>query len=174
MATETERKFLVDRGFAPHMHATETLVIRQSYMPARRGLVVRLRETLRCGHPLETLPDLPMEAPYEHELETKMRRTGMTNEGERMTLPAAMYHSLRQGAGPEVVKLRHLVPHGGRTWEVDVYVCGDPRMPMTAEVEFDDEADSSSIDVPAWAIVEVTGDPAYSNERIARQLEEMS
>lgn len=174
MATETERKFLVDRGFVAHLHAAETLVIRQSYIPARQGLVVRLRETLRCGRPLERLSDLPDDARYEHELETKMRRTGMSNEGERVALTAAMYHSLRQGAGPEIVKLRHLVPHGGRTWEVDVYVGGDPKMPMTAEIEFEDEADSPSIDVPVWAAVEVTGDPAYSNEQIARRLEGVS
>ncbi|MBX9793044.1 MAG: hypothetical protein K2Y02_01960 [Burkholderiaceae bacterium] len=171
MATETERRFLVDPSFDPPGAATSTLVIRQSYLPAANGLVVRLRETLRPGRVVTTHDMAPKDvASAMHEMETKRRLTGMTNEGERMSLTEAMYRSLRLGAGPEIVKLRHLVPHAGRTWEVDVYVAGNPDIPRIAEVEFDDERESDGIALPDWVTTEVTGDARYSNEGIAASM----
>lgn len=172
MPKETERRFLPAPDFDPAAIATETLVIRQSYINVGQGLVVRLRETLQPGTVTHTAE---IEKPGNHrivyDLETKRRETDMTNSGERQVLHKGMYHSLRTIAGPEIVKLRHLVPHGGRTWEVDVYVRGRTDVPMIAEIEFDEEADSNNISIPEWAGTEVTGDRRYSNESIAASME---
>lgn len=171
MAKEIERRFIPQSDFDPASLASETLIIRQSYLPIAGDMILRLRETIKTGVVLRSdhVPE-EVEAHIVYDMETKLRETAMTNEGERQELMEGMYRSLRKAAGPEIVKLRHLVMHDGRTWEVDQYVFGDPAIPMIAEIEFDDESEAHLVELPSWAGKEVTGEHQYSNERIAARM----
>ena len=77
------------------------------------------------------------------------------------------HHCLRA----ELTKTRHFVPHGPRTWVVDVYK-GILAGVILAEVELPTE--TTSFERPAWIGLEVTGDPDYKkinmvNARIERR-----
>ena len=61
-------------------------------------------------------------------------------------------------------KVRHLVEHGGLTWEVDVFE-GDNAGLVIAEVELQHE--SQAIARPTWVGREITSDGRYSNSRLA-------
>jgi adenylate cyclase len=68
-------------------------------------------------------------------------------------------------AGGTVVKVRHLVPFAGRTWEVDVF--GGENAPLVvAEVEL--ERIDAIVALPPWIGAEVTDDPRYTNAALAR------
>ena len=69
--------------------------------------------------------------------------------------------------GPVIEKLRHCVLHDGRTWSVDVHT-GRLAHVVLAEVELSYETER--LDIPAWVGREVTHDPAYKKEALARQL----
>ena len=69
-------------------------------------------------------------------------------------------------AQPNVVeKTRYLVPHGGLTWEVDVFAGAHAGLVM-AEVEL--ETADQAIDLPDWAGHEVSHDDRYANASLAR------
>jgi adenylate cyclase len=53
------------------------------------------------------------------------------------------------------------------TIELDVYG-GDLEGLVVAEVEFASEEDADAFDPPAWLGREVTDDPRYKNQRLAR------
>ncbi|WP_211864455.1 CYTH domain-containing protein [Neoroseomonas soli] len=65
--------------------------------------------------------------------------------------------------GPIVEKTRHLVPHDGLTWEVDVYH-GLLAGTVYAEVEL--AAETQHVTLPGWVGQEVTGDPRHSKRAI--------
>lgn len=66
--------------------------------------------------------------------------------------------------GGVVQKRRHLVEHGGLTWEIDEFD-GDNAGLVVAEVELD--AEDARIDMPAWAGREVTHLARYYNLNLA-------
>ncbi|MBB4211703.1 hypothetical protein CCR85_08445 [Rhodothalassium salexigens] len=61
---------------------------------------------------------------------------------------------------PPIEKHRHLVDHGGHTWEVDVFAGANAGL-VLAEVELD--AADAALDLPAWVGPEVTDDPRFAN-----------
>jgi adenylate cyclase len=65
-----------------------------------------------------------------------------------------------------LVKVRHLVPLGELTAELDRYEGGLEGL-QVAEVEFESEAAADSFEPPGWFGDEVTGDERYLNERLA-------
>lgn len=64
---------------------------------------------------------------------------------------------------PQIDKTRHLVPHAGRTFEVDVFH-GDNEGLTLAEVELAYEEEK--VELPPWIGMEVTGDLRYFNARL--------
>ncbi|MBV9661948.1 MAG: hypothetical protein JO337_12400 [Acidimicrobiales bacterium] len=64
----------------------------------------------------------------------------------------------------EIRKTRYLVPLGGRHFEVDVY-SGRHEGLVIAEVELDSPDDP--VDLPAWVVEEVTGDPRWTNAALS-------
>ncbi len=71
--------------------------------------------------------------------------------------------------GKRLRKTRYDIPwHGGRTVELDVYA-GRLEGLWVAEVEFDDEASARAFKPPGFFGREITGDPAYRNEKLARE-----
>ncbi len=145
--TEVERKFLVDRlpddldsGAAQH--------IAQGYL-ARGDVEVRLRRlddrtllTIKAGDGLVRAEE---EIAIERE---RFDRLWPLTEGRR------------------VEKVRHRIPAGGRTIELDVFGGANEGL-LLAEVEFPSEADAEGWSGPEWLGDEVTGDPAYQNASLA-------
>lgn len=71
--------------------------------------------------------------------------------------------------GKRLRKTRYNIPwHDGRTVELDVYADGLEGL-WVAEVEFDDEASAHAFEPPEFFGREITGDPAYRNEKLARE-----
>jgi adenylate cyclase len=66
--------------------------------------------------------------------------------------------------GPVIDKVRHLIPVGGHTWELDVFA-GDNTGLVMAEVEL--AAADEPFDVPTWAGVEVSNDERFYNVNLA-------
>lgn len=66
--------------------------------------------------------------------------------------------------GPVLEKIRYLVDHAGRTWEVDVFAGANAGLVM-AEIEL--ESEDADISLPPWIGREVTDDPRYYNSALA-------
>jgi adenylate cyclase len=64
---------------------------------------------------------------------------------------------------PLVEKVRHAIPLGGLTWEVDEFEGANQGL-IVAECELSSE--DQRIDLPAWIGQEVTGDPRYFNSNL--------
>lgn len=62
-----------------------------------------------------------------------------------------------------IEKARHSVPHGGLTWEIDVFG-GALEGIVLAEIELEDEAQAFAR--PDWLGEEVTGDPRFRLSRL--------
>jgi CYTH domain-containing protein len=142
MALEIERKFLVrDDGW--RSQATRQQNIRDGLIARVDGRKVRVRI---CDQRAT--------------LTVKSRTGGLANAEFEYEIPLAdaeemmAHHCLRAG----LIKTRYFVPHGGHTWQVDVYA-GMLAGVVLAEVELPSE--TTEVALPAWVGREVTGDPAY-------------
>lgn len=91
---------------------------------------------------------------------------GLTRQEFEYAIPLAEAEemaALRQGAVLE--KVRFLVPHAGREWEVDVYA-GENAGLILAEIEL--ESETAEFVPPGWLGTEVTGDARYYASRLSR------
>jgi adenylate cyclase len=66
--------------------------------------------------------------------------------------------------GSLVEKIRYVIVHEGRTWEVDEFL-GENQGLVVAEIELTRE--DESFEKPSWAAREVTEDPRYYNSSLA-------
>ena len=66
---------------------------------------------------------------------------------------------------PLIEKTRHLVEHGGLTWEIDEFRGHNAGL-LVAEVELESETQEPAL--PAWVGREVTDDPRYLNANLVR------
>lgn len=148
MGFEIERKFLVlDRSW--ERAAVRAIPIRQAYLRAddKASIRVRIRGDGRAAITIKSSA-------------VELRR--LEFEYDIPTLEAESLIALREGAVIE--KVRHIVPHEGLTWEVDVFE-GDNAGLCVAEVELSEI--SQHVPKPAWAGREVTGDARYYNGSLA-------
>ncbi|MDP3897780.1 MAG: CYTH domain-containing protein [Mesorhizobium sp.] len=148
MAKEIERKFLV-LGTAWQADVTARVSIRQAYLT--RGDAVSLRVRIVDGERAALTIKSPTPAAVRSEFE--------------YAIPLAdALDMLELRAGAIVEKIRHIVPFGGRSWEIDVF-SGVHRGLVLAEIELPDA--DAAFERPAWLGAEVTGDPAYYNSGLA-------
>jgi adenylate cyclase len=144
MAFEIERKFLV-RSDEWRSEVSKRIAIRQAYLATEGNASVRVRirdnleATLSVKSRSTTLRRLELEYPVP------------VIEAEAMI-------GLRHGAVIE--KVRHLVPHGDLTFEVDVFA-GENEGLVIAEIELRDELQQFAL--PDWIGAEITGQPDYYN-----------
>ncbi|MDP9228892.1 MAG: adenylate cyclase [Actinomycetota bacterium] len=144
---EIERKFRPAE--APDLEGDDGEQIEQGYLALGPGGEVRLRR--KGGSPLLTV---------------KMG-SGLVREEVEIELSPEQFDALWPlTEGRRLRKRRYLLPLGRRRVELDVYE-GDLDGLLTAELEFDDEAEATSFEPPAWLGVEVTGDERFLNERLA-------
>ncbi len=144
---EIEHKFLVrDRSVLDGVPGT---TYRQGYLSTDPERTVRVRQA--GSHAFLTIKGISEGAARaEFEYEIPMA------DAERL---------LALCEPPLIEKSRHLVEHGGFTWEIDVFA-GDNAGLIVAEVEL--PARDTLVEVPAWAGDEVTLDLRYQNANLVR------
>jgi adenylate cyclase len=150
MSMEIERKFLVAQ--APDIEAANRAEIEQGYLAlgdSEGRAEVRLR---RKG---------------DQRLLTVKGGSGRTRTEEELELDRERFESLWPlTEGLRVAKTRHLIPHGERQIELDLYR-GELDGLAIAEVEFPDEESADAFEQPEWLGEEVTGDERYLNATLA-------
>lgn len=148
MGTEIERKFLVvdDTWRVAAVSATQLV---QGYL----GRVEQCSVRVRTGGGKAFL-------------NIKGRTVGVQRAEYEYAIPVAdAQEMLETLCGTRVVaKTRHIVPFGGRDWEVDVFEGHNAGL-VVAEVELD-SADAS-FETPTWAGEEVSHDTRYYNAALA-------
>jgi adenylate cyclase len=147
MATETERKFLVDDPSEAIVGTTGDS-IDQGYLAIDGEIQVRVR---RRGD--------------DYTLTVK-RGGGQSRFEEEIEISDDQFASLWElTQRRRLVKRRHVIDLGDEV-EVDVYADQLDGL-VIAEVEFDSEADADRFEPPAWFGREVTGEVKYSNVNLA-------
>ncbi len=147
MGIEIERKFLV-REDAWRAGVTAVRSLRQGYLAIDGGNTARVRtDGLRAW------------------ITIKGRTQGISRAEFEYEVPLADAEGLLALCGERLVeKRRHLVPHEGRTWEVDEFFGANAGL-VLAEIELA-EADEW-VTLPPWLGQEVSADPRYTNARLA-------
>jgi adenylate cyclase len=149
---EIERKFLVAEQ--PDLEGSEGVELEQGYLAVsdgRGGAEVRLRRK------------------QDERLLTVKAGSGRTRNEEEIALDTDRFESLWPlTEGRRVAKTRHVIPHGEREIELDVYG-GELDGLIVAEVEFPDEATADAFEAPAWFGEEVTGNQKYLNASLATE-----
>ena len=149
MATEIERKFLVV-GDSWRGSVVGSSALRQGYLSANSKATVRIR-ILDDARAVLTL---------------KGPTVGISRTEFEYDVPLEEGLALLEMARPNVVeKRRYLVPHGGLTWEVDVFEGVHLGLVM-AEVEL--SSADQQVDLPGWAGREVSLDDRYANASLSR------
>ena len=146
MATEIERKFLVDVSrMGPLVDGIEML---QGYIPTRDRTAVRVR---LAGN--EAWLTLKGES-----------RGAARSEFEYPVPPEDARRMIEEFcAGKVISKTRHRVEFEGYVWEVDIFA-GDNAGLVLAEVELSREDECPPL--PPWAGREVTADSRYFNSAL--------
>jgi CHAD domain-containing protein/CYTH domain-containing protein len=149
---ETERKFLL-RQLPETAQEVPVVEIEQGWLPGTR-VVERWRKVRASGEPIC--------------YRTVKSGQGLTRvELEEKTSRELFEHIWPLTEGRRVVKRRRRIPAEGVTWEIDEFL---DRELVLAEVELPSE--EAMVEVPEWlkpyVVREVTGDPEYSNRKLAR------
>jgi len=97
----------------------------------------------------------------------KGRRSGCSRLEHETPVPLGSARALLSRIPPQMTvrKTRYAIDVAGLTWEVDVFAGLNTGL-ILAEVEID--RPDQPITLPDWVCHEVTGDPRYSNSRLAR------
>ncbi|HZT49812.1 MAG TPA: CYTH domain-containing protein [Hyphomicrobiaceae bacterium] len=150
MSFEIERKFLV-AGDGWRAQVKDRIALRQAYLTFDGKASIRVRIRDNDGATL-TIKSRGAE------------RRRLELEYPVPVLEAEALIALRRGSVIE--KVRHLVPHAGATWEVDVFD-GENSGLVIAEIELRDE--HQIVELPPWVGPEVTGQPQYYNSSLAQR-----
>lgn len=148
MGIEIERKFLVaGDGWRDLVTATQQL--RQGYLTAGGGVVVRVRTVDdRIGY-----------------LTVKAGGSALARAEFEYEIPIAdARQMLGYSRGTQVEKIRHTLDLAGGDWVIDEFQ-GRHAGLRIAEVEL--QSDTAPLELPDWIGDEVTGDPQYYNSSLA-------
>jgi len=150
MQHEIERKFLVAND-AWRAGADAGHRLRQAYLAETGQVAIRVRVVDGSSAVLTIKSAAP----------------GVSREEYEYPIPPSDADALIElGGGSVLDKTRFRVPHGGRTWEVDVY-SGENESLVVAEVEIEDAA--ARVEPPPWVGREVTDDPRYYAASLAKR-----
>ena len=148
MAVEIERKFLIKNdSWKEAVH--KSLICKQGYLVSDRDKTVRIRI---MGEKAFLTIKGPTEGISRSEFEYEIP----------MTDAAGM---LRLCSDLPVEKTRHLIEHGGMTWELDVFEAANRGLIM-AEIEL--KSEDQPFDLPQWAGEEVSGEERYFNGYLSK------
>lgn len=149
MGVEVERKFLVvDDSWRAEV--TKATRIVQGYLARTGRVTLRVRVKGEAGF-----------------VTIKGETRGISRSEFEYPIPLADARAMLDGLadGPVVDKVRHLVPVGGHTWEVDVFEGANAPLVM-AEVELGDP--DEPFELPSWAGQDVSDDARYYNANLAQ------
>ena len=149
MGVEVERKFLVvDDSWRAEV--TKATRIVQGYLARTGRVTLRVRVKGEAGF-----------------VTIKGETRGISRSEFEYPIPPADARAMLDGLadGPVVDKVRHLVPVGGHTWEVDVFEGANAPLVM-AEVELGDP--DEPFELPSWAGQDVSDDARYYNANLAQ------
>ena len=151
MAEEIERKFVLP-GPPPWLAGCRREAVEQGYLVvADDGAEARVR---RIG---------------DHTVLTAKRGGGLHRREVEVEISEEQFEALRPlTEGRRITKVRHYVPAGEGTIEVDVYGGGLEGL-VIAEIEFESEEAGAAFEPPQWMGQEVTGDRRYSNAALAAE-----
>jgi CYTH domain-containing protein len=146
MASEIERKFLVNRELWPAQD--KGVLYRQGYLSVERERTVRVRIAGR--HAFITI---------------KGETRGVERLEFEYEIPVADATVMLDQLclRPLIEKTRFKVDVGGHVWEVDEFH-GDNEGLLLAEIEL--AASDQKFEMPPWAGTEVSGDPRYFNSNL--------
>jgi adenylate cyclase len=148
MGVEIERKFLV-RGGAWRRAVERSTRMVQGYLGGDR-CSVRVR--------------VEADAAF---LNVKSKTLGAKRSEYEVPLPLADAQAmLDEFCSARVEKVRHVVPHGGRRWEVDEFL-GENAGLVVAEIELGDIEER--FEEPEWLGSEVTAEKRYYNVNLVAQ-----
>ena len=146
MATEIERKFLVNVEALPELPTGQHIV--QGYIPTADKTAVRIR--IKGDRAWLTI---------------KGANTGMSRLEFEYPIPLIDAEQMLQQlcTGGAIDKHRYEIEHQGFVWELDIFA-GNNQGLIVAEVELSDETQQPAL--PNWISTEVTADPRYYNSNL--------
>ena len=147
LATEIERKFLVDENKLCGLKFLSTEKIFQGYLSRNPTVRVRLTDKRAC-------------------LTIKSSTDGITRLEFEYEIPPADAEELLTLCGRDVLKkIRRTIFHGGHLWEVDFFTGRHDGL-IIAEVEL--KSADEPIELPDWVTREVSDDPRYFNSNLVK------
>ena len=148
MAIEIERKFLIKGSFMQYVKQSSRIV--QGYLSHADGVTVRVRIRGEKGF-------ITVKGPSES--------GGLSRNEFEYEIPVAEAETMLSFCTKGVIeKVRHLIPQGEHTWEVDVFA-GENEGLVMAEIELKSENEPFS--KPDWLGKEVTGIGRYYNSSLS-------
>ena len=148
MSFEIERKFLVVGDDWQEL-VTRRIDVRQAYLASDGDLSFRVR----------------IKDESTAQLTIKSRGAELRRAEFEYPIPIPDAEALMsRRRGSVVAKVRHEIPWGGLTWEVDVF-SGDNSGLVIAEIELHHE--QQGFEMPPWLGMEVTGQRGYYNSALA-------
>ena len=156
MATEIERKFLIDPIKVPYNG--DYKIIKQGYL--LNNPVVRVRKVIK---PAQVLKNIKEE---KRAFITIKSKGNLSRKEYEFKIPYFLSHILMLFAFCSIYKIRSHIKVGNHVWEVDEFITSDfPHFHM-AEIEL--KSEDEEFDKPFWALEEVTHDSRYSNINLAK------
>jgi len=148
MATEIERKFLVDKKKWQIAEKPGGTLYRQGYLTNSAHPTIRVRVAGQNAY-----------------ITLKGRNEGISRKEFEYQVPVAeAIEMLDNFALSEVDKVRYRIYHEGKLWEVDEFKGSNAGL-ILAEIELEQEDEAFSL--PNWILEEVSGDVRYYNSNLS-------
>lgn len=149
MALEIERKFLVLLDRWNQIKSNHQKQIRQGYLSTDPEKTIRVRISGKDAF-----------------LTIKGKNEGAVRSEFEYAIPLEDATTLlNHMCTGELSKVRHLIPHGNHTWEVDVF-SGKNEGLIVAEIEL--QSENEDFEKPEWLGEEVTHDNRYFNSNLVK------
>jgi adenylate cyclase len=149
MATEIEKKYLIDHEKWQNAEKPTGEFYRQGYLLAEHNKTIRVRLTEKSGF-----------------LTIKGKAVGITTPEFEYPIPMSDAQELLDTlCTAEVSKIRYKINYHDKLWEVDVFLGANEGL-IVAEIELQSEDEAH--DLPDWITEEVTGDKRYYNAQLSR------
>ena len=159
MSIEIERKWLV-KEFPSGINIPLTERIVQAYVLDKEGVVLRVRTSVeyRKGGIYDYRGFITVKGSTE---------IASANREFEMNIPHDMADTLVGACEQRITKLRHKIPYGLSTIELDEFQ-GKLGGLLVAEVEFENAIDCHNFCPPHWFGKEVTGNRQYANSNLIK------
>ncbi len=149
VATETERKYLVNKEMLPQLTGGEHII--QAYLHISRQVTVRVRFTENSAF-----------------ITVKGSQKGISRPEFEYPIPLedAFFMAYELSPFAPVRKTRFQVIYCGKTWQIDEFEEQNAGL-WVAEIELSDP--DEIFELPPWIAEEVSGDSRYQNSTLAQK-----